>query len=112
MQNYNAELKCDDLTSLNPCDISEQPRPHYLFPECPSNTPQASLSEICSECPTNNARMAMTEHEKDIAEFGKNDDFWLFGYGYVSRLLSSSFYIGTLSLCMSSTAQSIREAVI
>ncbi|KAF2187621.1 ChaC-like protein [Zopfia rhizophila CBS 207.26] len=23
----------------------------------------------------------MTEHQKEIEEFGKNDDFWLFGYG-------------------------------
>ncbi|KAJ4287318.1 hypothetical protein N0V90_012716 [Kalmusia sp. IMI 367209] len=26
----------------------------------------------------------MTDHEKQIEEFGKNDDFWLFGYGCVS----------------------------
>jgi len=25
----------------------------------------------------------MKSHEQQIEEFGKNDDFWLFGYGYV-----------------------------
>jgi hypothetical protein len=24
----------------------------------------------------------MSEHQKEIDEFGNNDDFWLFGYGY------------------------------
>lgn len=24
----------------------------------------------------------MSEHQKEIEEFGNNDDFWLFGYGY------------------------------
>ncbi|KAF2281313.1 ChaC-domain-containing protein [Westerdykella ornata] len=27
------------------------------------------------------AEMTISEHEKEIAEFGKNDDFWIFGYG-------------------------------
>jgi hypothetical protein len=26
----------------------------------------------------------MSEHEKEIEDFGQNDDFWLFGYGYVT----------------------------
>jgi hypothetical protein len=27
----------------------------------------------------------MDEHQKQTEDFGKNDDFWLFGYGYVSH---------------------------
>lgn len=30
----------------------------------------------------------MSEHQKEIEEFGNNDDFWLFGYGY-TKLISS-----------------------
>ena len=32
----------------------------------------------------------MGSHEQQIAEFGSNDDFWLFGYGYVFRPFDTS----------------------
>jgi cation transport protein ChaC len=28
----------------------------------------------------------MADHQKEIDEFGNNDDFWLFGYGYGDAL--------------------------
>ena len=28
----------------------------------------------------------MTDHEKEIEDFGSNDDFWIFGYGYIKAL--------------------------
>ena len=31
--------------------------------------------------PIHAVHCTMTDHEKQIEEFGKNDDFWLFGYG-------------------------------
>ena len=34
---------------------------------------------------SNNMSNNMSEHQKEIEEFGNNDDFWLFGYGYASN---------------------------
>jgi hypothetical protein len=31
----------------------------------------------------------MADHEKQIEDFGKNNDFWLFGYGYEQNLLKN-----------------------
>lgn len=30
----------------------------------------------------------MGDHQKEIDEFGNNDDFWLFGYGYTRHMLN------------------------
>jgi cation transport protein ChaC len=31
----------------------------------------------------------MADHQKEIEEFGNNDDFWLFGYGYQVHLTNT-----------------------
>ena len=31
----------------------------------------------------------MADHQKEIEEFGNNDDFWLFGYGYQIHLANT-----------------------
>ena len=31
-----------------------------------------------------------TEHEKEIESFGANNDFWIFGYGYVNHCAERS----------------------
>jgi hypothetical protein len=28
----------------------------------------------------------MAEHKSEIEAFGNNDDFWIFGYGYVDEI--------------------------
>jgi hypothetical protein len=32
----------------------------------------------------------MAEHRSEIDEFGNNDDFWIFGYGYVDAVSFSA----------------------
>ncbi|KAJ4345881.1 uncharacterized protein N0V89_012017 [Didymosphaeria variabile] len=34
----------------------------------------------------------MADHEKQIEEFGKNDDFWLFGYGFESDMETAATF--------------------
>ncbi|KAF1912650.1 ChaC-like protein-domain-containing protein [Ampelomyces quisqualis] len=47
------------------------PVPH----SCPQPAKTAHLKSA------NRFRSTMSDHEKEIEEFGNNDDFWLFGYG-------------------------------
>jgi hypothetical protein len=36
----------------------------------------------------------MSDHQREIEEFGNNDDFWLFGYGY-DRLFEQYLHFGS-----------------
>lgn len=51
--------------------------PHCLLPHVIDKSHFYVMCDIAA-CDTPN----MADHQKEIEDFGKNDDFWLFGYGY------------------------------
>ena len=50
--------------------------PHSLLPHVIHNISMYDIATIFR--PGTN----MADHQKEIEEFGNNNDFWLFGYGY------------------------------